>query len=300
MLDTKLYSLLKVYECGSFGAAAKKLSITQPAVSHHIKALEEELGVCLFDRQSGGIIVTREGEAVIKCAKKMLGLYNGLRQDLQDGRSLVSHLTVGVTHTAESNPIAEALAMYCDQNDDVTIKIITGSIKNLYNKLKSYEVDLAVVEGRIPDPGIHYLPLGTDSLVLAVSARHPFAGRNMVTLNELKRERMILRLPNSGTRNLFTANLESNNLSIYDFNVVLELDNIATIKELIRQGFGVSILPKSVCLNELKTGEIAVLPVENLSMMREINLAYQKEFSQVDVLRGIADCYHDALRSYFK
>ena len=61
MLDTKLYSLLKVYECGSFGAAAKKLSITQPAVSHHIKALEEELGVCLFDRQSGGIIVTREG-----------------------------------------------------------------------------------------------------------------------------------------------------------------------------------------------------------------------------------------------
>ena len=70
MLDTKLYSLLKVYECGSFGAAAKKLSVTQPAVSHHIKALEEELGVCLFDRQSGGIIVTREGEAVIKCAKK--------------------------------------------------------------------------------------------------------------------------------------------------------------------------------------------------------------------------------------
>ena len=228
----------------------------------------------------------------------MLGLYQSLQRDLRDSKKLITHLTVGVTHTAESNPIAEALANYCAQNDHVMIKMITGTIKNLYSMLKSYEIDLAIVEGRIADPGIRYLLMDTDYLVLAVSVNHPYAKRGMITLNELKKERMILRLPNSGTRNLFTAHLESNNMSLSEFNVILELDNIATIKDLIRRDLGVSILPRSVCLDELKKKKIAVLPVENLSMVREINIAYQADFSQTDVLHDIVNSYHETLRYY--
>ena len=298
MLDPKLYSLLQVCESGSFIAASKKLSITQPAVSHHIKALEEELNVTIFERCSGKIVLTREGEEVVKCARKMQGLYQNLLQNLRDSKKLITHLTVGVTHTAESNPIAEALARYCAENNNVIIKMITGTINNLYIKLKEYEIDLAVVEGRITDPGIHHLLIDTDYLVLAVSVNHPFAKRQMISLNELKKERMILRLPNSGTRNLFTAHLESNNMSLSEFNVILELDNIATIKDLIRRDFGVSILPRSVCLDELKKKKIAVLPVENLSMIREINLAYHKDFAQLDILQDIARYYRETLRHY--
>lgn len=175
--------------------------------------------------------------------------------------------------------------------------MVTDTIKNLYTKLKNYEIDLAIVEGRIVDSRIRYLTLDTDYLVLAVSMNHPFAKRCSVSLHELKRERMILRLPNSGTRNLFTANLESNNMRISDFNVVLELDNIATIKDLVRRDLGVSILPRSVCLSELRQKKLAVLPVENLSMTREINIAYQAELAQVDVLQDIAAAYHGLLRS---
>ncbi|MBR3271220.1 MAG: LysR family transcriptional regulator [Clostridia bacterium] len=298
MLDPKLYSLLQVYESKSFSEAAKKLSITQPAVSHHIKVLEEELNIRIFDRRKGEIVVTREGEAVVKCAKKLLGLYNNLRQDLSDSKKLVTHLTIGITHTAESNPVAEALAKYCAEHRQVTITMVTDTINNLYKKLKNYEIDLAIVEGRVPSTSVHYLLLDTDCLMLAVSMNHPFAQRSMVTLNELKKERMIIRLPNSGTRNLFTAHLESNNMDIRDFNVILELDNIATIKDLIRRDFGVSVLPKSVCLDELKKKKIAVLPVENLSMMREINLAYMDDFTQVEMLHGIITAYNETLRSY--
>ena len=69
MLDPKIYSLLQVCESGSFVAASKKLSITQPAVSHHIKALEEELNVTIFERRNGRIVLTREGEEVVKLWK---------------------------------------------------------------------------------------------------------------------------------------------------------------------------------------------------------------------------------------
>ena len=164
--------------------------------------------------------------------------------------------------------------------------------------LKTYELDLAIVEGRISDERIRYLLLDTDYLVLAVSVNHPFAKRSMVTLNELKKERLILRLPDSATRNLFVAHLESNNMSIADFNIVLEVDNMATIKDLIRRDFGVSILARSVCLDELKKGKLALLPVENLSMMREINLAYRRDFAQPDILRDIMKVYNETLRIY--
>lgn len=298
MLDAKLYTLLQAYECGSFIGAARELSITQPAVSHHIKALEEELGVRIFDRSSGRLMVTQEGEEVVRCAKKMMGLYQNLRQTLSDRRLLELHLTVGITHTAESNSIAEALAKYCTENDHVNIKMITGNINNLYTKLKNYEIDLAIVEGRTSDPGIQYLLLDTDYLVLAVSTEHPFAKRSSVTLNELKQERMILRLPNSGTRDLLSAHLQSRDMSLGDFNVILELDNIATIKDLIRRNFGLSILPRSVCLDELRKKKIAIVPVENLTITREICMAYQSGFVRLDVLQEIAEKYNEVLRTY--
>ena len=298
MIDHRVYTLLKVYECGSFVAAAKALNVTQPAVSQHIKSLEEELNVTVFDRGKGKLVLTRQGEEVVRCAEKLTGIYSSLKQSLRDGAGFATRLTIGVTHTAESNPIAEALASYGSRNPRVNIKMITDTISNLYEKLKTYEIDLAIVEGRTNDPSIRYMMMDTDYLVLAVSPDHPFAKQNMVTLNELKRERMILRLPNSGTRNLFVSHLESNNMSINDFNVILEIDNIATIKDLIRRDFGVSILAKSVCLDELKKGKIVTLPVENLSMMREINIAYPSDFQQFDLLRDLVNCYNETLKLY--
>ena len=172
MIDQKLYTLLKVYELKNYTKAANELSVTQPAVSQHIKALEQELGVRIFERIDGEFVVTKQGLEVVKCARKMLGLYSNLQQNLADKGGLSMHLTVGITHTAESNPIAEALAKYSSENEGISIKMITDTINNLYKMLKTYELDLAIVEGRVNDPSIRYLLLDTDYLVLAVSVNH--------------------------------------------------------------------------------------------------------------------------------
>ena len=298
MIDQKILTLLEVYEKKSFSKASHSLAITQPAVSQHIKALEEEFGVKIFERGSSELIVTKEGEMIIQTARKMLGIYNLLLQDLKDRRGSVAHLIIGVTHTVESNPIAESLAKFCSENDGISIKIITDTITNLYKKLKSYELDMIIVEGRKQEEGLKFFMLDTDYLCLAVSPDHPFAKRELVTLSELKAENLILRLPSSGTRNLFVAHLESNNMSISEFNVILELDNVATIKDLIRRNFGVSILPRSACLDEIKKGKIIVLPIENLSMIRDMNIVYRSDFLQMDILRGIVKAYNETLRLY--
>ena len=298
MVDPKLHSLMKVVETGSFTRAAEQLSLTQPAVSQHIRSLESELNVRIFERTNNELHVTHEGEMVIKYARRMLSLYNNLRKDLTSEKRQLTSLTVGITHTAESNAIAEALARYVNSRSGVTIKIITDSQSNLHDMLKNYELDFAIVEGKINDPSLKYLILDTDCLVLAVSPGHRLAHRGLVTIGELQKEKMILRLPDSGTRNLFVASLESQNLSIDDFNVVLEIDNIATIKDLVRKNLGVSILPRSACMDELRKGKIAALPIENLSMVRETRLIYKDDFTHMDILQEITKTYQETAKAY--
>ena len=293
MIDSKLYSLMKVVETGSFTRAAEQLSLTQPAVSQHIHALENELSVKIFERMGNELRVTREGELVIKYAKRLLALYHNLQRDLSSEKRQITALTIGITHTAESNAIAGALAKYATTHEGVSIKIITDSLGNLYDMLRNYELDFAIVEGKMNDPGLRFLMLDTDCLVLAVSLNHRLAKQSMVTINELKREKLILRLPDSNTRNQFVASLESRNMSIDDFNVVLEIDNIATIKDLIRRDFGVSVLAKSACMDELKKRKIAVLPIENLSMIREINIVYTQDFEHQEMLQDVVRSYNE-------
>ena len=294
----KLETLLAVCEKGSFTKAAEELSLTQPAVSHHIRQLEEETGVRIFYRKKGGIVLTPKGKIIVKYAKRMAGLHEKMCRDLAAAARQMTTLRVGITHTAESSLIAEVLAQYSAENDGVNITIVTETIHNLYEMLSNYEVDLAIVEGRVKDPSISALLLDTDYLVCVMSNNHPLARQSMVTIGDLRQERMILRLPNSGTRNLLESHLESLQMDLSDFNVVLEVDNIATIKDLIRKDMGISILARSACMDELRKGKLTALPIENLSMIRETNLLYHRDFEHTEILRALTKLYNNAARLY--
>lgn len=298
MLDPRIRTLITVCETGSFTRAAETLNLTQPAVSQQIRQMEQELDVHIFNRCKKQLILTSEGELVLRYARRMDALYQNLRQRLKNDRQHVTHIRVAITHTAESNAVAEALAKLGSTHEGVTISLISDTIKNCYEMLENYEVDLAVVEGHVTDNRYNALLLDTDQLVLAVATDHPLAHKSLITIEQLRREKLILRRPNSGTRNLFVAHLESNNMTIDDFNVILEVDNVATIKDLVRRNFGVSILPKSACLDELKKGKMIVLPVENLSMIREINILYRPDFEHMNVLQDLMRIYLDTVRTY--
>jgi DNA-binding transcriptional LysR family regulator len=113
----------------------------------------------------------------------------------------------------------------------------------------------------------------------------------MVTINELEEEKMILRGANSGTRQLFEASLHSQGLSLDNLNIILEADNIGTIKELVIKNIGVSVLARSACLDEEKDHKLVLLPIEGLAMIREVNLVYPKDFGHTEILDGIVRAY---------
>ena len=298
MISAKVKSLIAVADTRNFTKAADMLCLTQPAISHHISQLEEELGVPLFIRKKSGLELTPEGEAAVKCAKRMSVLYNKLLRELTDIEEQPTKLSIGITHTAESNFTTEVLARCSSSMDGLSIIVLTDTINNLYNKLGNYELDLAIVEGTGCPDTFSSLVLNTDFLVSVMSPDNHLAKTAMITLEELKKEPMILRLPTSAPRVQFDAELRSLGDSPDNYNIILEVDNIATIKDLVKKGLGISVLPQSACLKEIRKGNLIALPIENLSMVRETRLVYNRDFSRMDVLQAITGTYRETVRRY--
>lgn len=298
MLDPKLDTLLLVAEKRNFTRAAQALSLTQPAVSHHISQLEQELGVRLFVRGNGDLMLTPEGETVLRYVRRMKALEKKMAEELQEAGRRLTRLCIGITHTAESSIVAEVLARYTNENPGISITIVTDNINNLYDMLENFELDLAVVEGRSTRPELSALMLDTDYLVCVLANTHPLSRSSMITLDEIRQEKLILRLPNSETRVRFESALAAIGESIADFRVILEVDNVATIKDLIRKNLGISILARSACMDELRKGKLTALPIENLSMTRETNLVYHRDFAHKETLQDILALYKKQLREY--
>lgn len=290
MIDSKLYTLLTVASEKNFTKAAEKLNLTQPAVSHQISQLEEELNTIIFIRKKGDVVPTRKGELIINYAKRLNAMYKKLTDEIKNDSNHIN-IRLGITHTAESNQITEIIGEYLKNNSDIKITIITDATKKLYEMVNNYELDLAVVDNKYEQSNLTFQTLDSDYLVCVLSNNNKLSKNKVIKLEELKKENLILRLPTSTTRKLFASSLEAINESLDNFNICIEVDNIATIKDLIRKDFGVSVLAKSTCMDEVNKKKLTILPIENLSMLRKNYVIYNKDFPYVKQINYLINTY---------
>lgn len=291
MVDSKVRTLIRVVDEGGFTRAANSLHLTQPAVSHHIRQLEMEYGIHIFRQDKKELTLTPEGEVLVKYARRIIAVERAARQAIEDSRRSLRHLSVGLTPTAGENRMPQVLALYCHEHPQVHINIVTDTINNLYQRMELYGLDLAVVEGALPGQKFNSILLDTDYLCVITSPENPFARRQSIQLSELKGERLILRSAKASTRTLFDGYLQSCGESVQNFNVMMELDNVAMIKELVGQNLGVSVIAKSACREEVRAGRLAAVPIENASMSRDIRLIYHNDFGHPDVLDELREIY---------
>lgn len=295
LIDDKLETFVAVCDTKSFTKAAEILSLTQPAVSQHIKRLEEELNTTLFLRKKGELLLSDEGEIVLTYAKRMIALCDKMRDKVKNAKSRVNRIRIGITHTQESGLLMDVLSKIAIGDDSLQITFITDNIKNLYDMLENFEIDMAVIEGKPTNPSFNFAVINTDSLMCIVSSQNALAKKSTVTLAELKKEHLILRLPTSSTRERFASALDGIGESIDNFDVTIEVDSIATIRNLVKKDFGVSVLARSSCAHELSKGTLVALPIENLSMIRETTIVYHKTFTHTEIVDRIARNYNEAV-----
>ena len=291
MIDSKIKTLLTLEQLGSYTQTAEALSLTQPAVSHHIRLLEEEYGIRIFVKAKHKLKPTPEGEVLLDYARQAMALSDGVRQAIEDCQRGIRSLTVGITPTASDILVPQVLAAYCNEHPGTHIQIVRDTIRNIDSKLSFYELDFAIVDGMIRSDSTSSFLLGTDYLGLVVSPKHPFAKRVSVTIDELQRENLVLRPRSAETRKLFESYITSHGYMMRDFNIIMELDSVSNIKEIVMANLGISILSHNVCLDEENRGDMVIVPIENCQMVRPINLIYPRDFAHPDILQDIHDSY---------
>ena len=148
--------------------------MTQPAVSHHIRTLESELGIKLFYRGKNALKLTPEGEIVVQYARRIKALHEKTLRALAGAEKQMSNIRVGITHTAESSLIAEVLAKYSTSAPGLRLTVITDIIKNLYDMIDPIMKSIWPLWRAAPRSGdINALLLDTDYLVCVVSNQQP-------------------------------------------------------------------------------------------------------------------------------
>ncbi|HAH63424.1 MAG TPA: LysR family transcriptional regulator [Treponema sp.] len=291
MVDQKIITLLTLAKTGNYTKAADILCITQPAVSHQIRLLEAQYGIKIFTKGRKGLKTTPEGDILLEYARKAVSLSERVKQAIEDSRNCIQRFTVGVTPTLGESIVSQIFAPYCREHPEAHIAIVTHNLKKIGNMLKLDELDWAIVDGTIPGDEYASVLLDTDYLCLVVSPMHRFAKMKTVSLSELKKEKLIMRSPNTGTRTLFENHLLSRSEDIRNFNIIIEIDNITTIKELVSSNLGVSIIAHSACKAEEASGTLVVVPIQNLTMIREINCIFRKDSRHMEILEDIDKIY---------
>ena len=293
MLEFRIKTFLCVAQEKNFTRASEKLCLTQPAVSHQIALLEEELGVKLFVRKRNDLSLTPEGETIYKYACQAEDLWNKTVLHLKEGNKHIK-LRVGITHTSENNKITTVLGKYSSINPNISFAIYTDNREELYHKLDNYELDFIIVSDNRENNRFKYLKLDSDTIMCIVDSEHELSNKKEVSLKDIKKYPLIMRHSGSETRIMFDSSLLAIKDSIDNYNIALELDSISTIKNLVSKNIGIAILPKSACTNEINKGKLISIPIKDLNLNRDTNIAYLNNFTDTKVIEDIYNLYKES------
>ncbi len=275
MKNFRLKVFLVVARRLSFTKAAEELYITQPAVSKHINAIEQELKIKLFERKGNHIELTEAGIILINYAQKIENLYEQLNFDLsvliqkQKGK-----LRIGTSTTITQYVLPPVIANFHSKFRDISINVVNGNTEQIERALRKNEIDLGVIEGHSKRRGFHYLEYLKDKIVFAVRSSHPAAKKNKISLKDLQNLPLIVREKGSGTLEVIAFHLKEHNLTLNDFNIELQFGSTEGIKNYILNSDTVAVLSIHSIAKELQRNELSILDVNNLIINRYFNFIF--------------------------
>lgn len=254
----------------NFRKAAEHLFLTQPAVTLQIKALENELGVRLFDRSAGRISLTQQGSTLLDYAHQLAALAAEAECELgaQDG-IISGELSLGVSTTIAQYVLPRLLVAFLDQHPRVQFSLHSGNTDEIVHLLLEDKVELGLIEGPARARGVHTEPFMQDELVL-IAARNFEAER--LSRAQFLALTLLMREQGSGSRHVVETALERAGFRLKLFKKVIDLDSTEAIKSVVEAGLGVGIVSRWAILKERELGTLKVVQVGGLRITRHFTL----------------------------
>ena len=275
MLDFRIYTFLEVCKYMNFTKADEALHITQPAVSQHIRYIEEYYQTRLFTFQGKKPVLTEAGEYLLHAFTTLSHDQVYLKEQLLSMQKKKPALIFGATLTIGEYVMPRFLIEYQTRHPDTVLTMITANTHELLDRISDGEIDFAIVEGYFDKTQYDYLTFSSEPYI-AVAGTPLFEDCRPRSLSELLDQKLIVREPGSGTREILEKHLEARNLSIHDFSGVSEIGNIPALKAVVSAGLGITFLYRSAAEEELKNGILFDVTPENFSITHDFTLIWQK------------------------
>lgn len=252
---------------GSYAKAAQELNLSPPAVTAHMKALEDELGLPVFERIGGKLRPTAAGKELIAASQRVFKALDEAERGIAAIKSPdAGSVVVGVVSTAKYfAPMA--LAAFRKRQPGIELKLVIGNRADIIAGLASRDYDLAVM-GRPPaELDAEMEVLGDHPHVIIAPTDHPLVRRRGLTPHDLSREPFLVREQGSGTRILMERVFEEAGAPAPP--IAMEIGSNETIKQAVMAGLGVSFISAHTVAAEVGDGRLALLEVAGLPVMRQ-------------------------------
>ncbi|MBW9155366.1 LysR family transcriptional regulator [Clostridium sp. FP2] len=274
MLDIRLVTFITLASTKSFTKSAALLNITQPAVSQHIKFLEESYEVRLIVKQGKGFNLTQEGLILLKYAEQIDVLYRRLEMNLKNKSASIKTYNIGASMTIGGYVLPYLLGEHKKLYENIDILLQVNNTEEILKKLVNGKIDFAMIEGLFDKNKFKYKKFKEDELVLAVSKDHAFAKAKEVDIEDVINGNLILREKGSGTRDILENSLIKLGYELNDLKGYMEIGSISAIKSLVELNLGYTIISRESIRKELKIGTIKEVAIVGFHIKREFNFVY--------------------------
>ncbi|MDA8233655.1 MAG: selenium metabolism-associated LysR family transcriptional regulator [Clostridia bacterium] len=274
------FNHLKVFQAVaknlSYSLAAEELFVSQPTVSIQVKKLEDDLGIDLFEQLGKKIYLTEAGEVLYAYANRIFSLAADAETEVRELQGLRrGRLVLGASTTPGIYMLPSLLGTFLEQYPKIDYSLQVSNSHRVQEQILANQLDCGIVGEEIRlNPLLVVEPLYEDELQVIVAKAHPLAGQGHLLLEELLEQRLILRERGSSTREVLEEKVLGQGRTL---KVSLQLDSIEAIKQAVVANLGVSIVSKLSVESEITAGRLAMLRIQDLELVRKINLVYHRE-----------------------
>ena len=272
MLDFSLEVFYEVAKQLSFSKAAETLFISQPAISRHIKSLERQYKISLFERKGNSIALTDEGALLLTHVKKAKELQRQMEFDVTsfaDKQQAKGSLIIGASTTVALYVIPKVLSAFHQKYPNIRLRLVNRNSENILKALLDHEIDFGIMEQRTKLSAAKYQFFLTDEVIPVCSAKSDLAKRKRISPAELKDLPVALRERGSGTLAAVLDALEKIKITMSDLDASIVLGGTEALKNFLLNDTCLGFLPLRSVVKQLKTGELVRLTIPGLHITRE-------------------------------
>ena len=273
MIDTRVETFLDVCKTMNYTRTAENLNMTQPAVSQHIRYLEEFYQVKLFSYQNKKLELTGQGRYLKKNLETISHDVKYLQESVQNIKKR-SRVRLGATLSIGEFYLPDRLSSFMDKNPEFDISVTIADTRELLWRLDDGEVDFILCEGYFDKNEYAHKLIKKEDMCIVCSAEYDSS--QMKDLEDLFEHPMLCRENGSGTREIFENYLHEYNYSFENFTRISEFTSPHLIKKLLMDKHGISVLYKTVVEKELQQKMLKIIDIPEFHVTHEFNAVWKK------------------------